>query len=406
MLLFHGMGSGKTLTSINIAVQELKRESVEGVVVLTPKSLYQNFIKELNKVVHIKSDLRKKFFISSYVQFLGKKMKYSGFSNVMVIVDEAHNFRGIGSMSTKLLNICTHAKKVLLLSATPIQNSVSDFAIMFSILTNTEQKLLKDGQKYIDIFLKAVKQKKLSMLKNKISFVRSKKAHFPDVEYKNIVFRMDEEYYKKYMRVEQNKTNSDVNLKVFLNGIRRAANKIDRNTLSPKIDWVVKLAEKGMKTLIYSNWVESGMKIIQSIFDKNMIDYVSISGSSSLNTRKRAVDMFNSGEIKVMFISAAGAEGLDLKETRYVVILEPHWNDERIKQVIGRAARYKSHDALPEAKRIVTVYRLLLLKPTYASGDRLKSADQILYEISKEKNDTILSFYRRIIEHRIEQPFT
>lgn len=333
-------------------------------------------------------------------------MKYSGFSNVMVIVDEAHNFRGIGSMSTKLLNICTHAKKVLLLSATPIQNSVSDFAIMFSILTNTEQKLLKDGQKYIDIFLKAVKQKKLSMLKNKISFVRSKKAHFPDVEYKNIVFRMDEEYYKKYMRVEQNKTNSDVNLKVFLNGIRRAANKIDRNTLSPKIDWVVKLAEKGMKTLIYSNWVESGMKIIQSIFDKNMIDYVSISGSSSLNTRKRAVDMFNSGEIKVMFISAAGAEGLDLKETRYVVILEPHWNDERIKQVIGRAARYKSHDALPEAKRIVTVYRLLLLKPTYASGDRLKSADQILYEISKEKNDTILSFYRRIIEHRIEQPFT
>lgn len=87
-----------------------------------------------------------------------------------------------------------------------------------------------------------------------------------------------------------------------------------------------------------------------------MIEYVSISGSSSLNTRKRAVDMFNSGETKVMFISAAGAEGLDLKETRYVVILEPHWNDERIKQVIGRAARYKSHDALPESKRIVTVY--------------------------------------------------
>jgi ribosomal protein L31E len=73
---------------------------------------------------------------------------------------------------------------------------------------------------------------------------------------------MDDDYYKKYMRVEQNKINTDVNLKVFLNGIRRAANKIDRNTVSPKIDWVVKLAEKGCKTLIYSNWVESGMKII------------------------------------------------------------------------------------------------------------------------------------------------
>jgi SNF2 family DNA or RNA helicase len=101
-------------------------------------------------------------------------MKYTGFSNVMVIVDEAHNFRGIGAMSTKLLNICSHSKKVLLLSATPIQNSVADFAIMFSILTNTEQKLLKDGQKYVDMFVKAVKERKLGMLKNKISFVKSK----------------------------------------------------------------------------------------------------------------------------------------------------------------------------------------------------------------------------------------
>jgi SNF2 family DNA or RNA helicase len=86
------------------------------------------------------------------------------------------------------------------------------------------------------------------------------------------------------------------------------------------------------------------MKIIQSIFDKNMIDYVFISGSSSLNSRKRAVELYNSGEVKVMFISAAGAEGLDLKETRFVVVLEPHWNDERIKQVIGRALNF-----LPES---------------------------------------------------------
>jgi superfamily II DNA or RNA helicase len=114
------MGSGKTLTSINIAVQELKRESVEGVIVLTPKSLYQNFIKELNKVVHMKSDLRKKFHISSYMQFLGKRLKYSALKNIMIIVDEAHNFRGIGSTSEKLLNVCANSKKVLLLSATPI----------------------------------------------------------------------------------------------------------------------------------------------------------------------------------------------------------------------------------------------------------------------------------------------
>jgi hypothetical protein len=31
-----------------------------------------------------------------------------------------------------------------------------------------------------------------------------------------------------------------------------------------------------------------------------------------------------------MFISAAGSEGLDLKETKNVIIMEPHWNLGRI----------------------------------------------------------------------------
>jgi len=43
--------------------------------------------------------------------------------------------------------------------------------------------------------------------------------------------------------------------------------------------------------------------------------------------------------------------------------MEPAWNPGTIDQVIGRAARYKSHFNLPIDQQLVIVYRILLIKP-------------------------------------------
>ena len=51
------------------------------------------------------------------------------------------------------------------------------------------------------------------------------------------------------------------------------------------------------------------------------------------------------GEImKVILITASGAEGISLKNCRYVHITEPYWHPVRIDQVIGRARRICSHE--------------------------------------------------------------
>ena len=62
-------------------------------------------------------------------------------------------------------------------------------------------------------------------------------------------------------------------------------------------------------------------------------------------------------------MSSSGGEGLDLKRTRQVHVLEPHWNDPKIEQVIGRAARYKSHADLPVKDRKVDIYRYNSILP-------------------------------------------
>jgi hypothetical protein len=63
------------------------------------------------------------------------------------------------------------------------------------------------------------------------------------------------------------------------------------------------------------------------------------------------------GEIvRVLLITAAGAEGLNLQNVRQVHIFEPYWNRVRLEQVYGRAIRYCSHAFLPQEEREVSRY--------------------------------------------------
>ena len=55
--------------------------------------------------------------------------------------------------------------------------------------------------------------------------------------------------------------------------------------------------------------------------------------------------------VKIMMITSSGAEGISLRNVRYVHIMEPYWQPVRIEQVIGRARRICSHNDLKDEKR-------------------------------------------------------
>ena len=60
--------------------------------------------------------------------------------------------------------------------------------------------------------------------------------------------------------------------------------------------------------------------------------------------------------IKVMMITSSGAEGINLKNTRFVHVVEPYWHMVRIEQVVGRARRICSHEDLPVEMRNVKIF--------------------------------------------------
>ena len=94
--------------------------------------------------------------------------------------------------------------------------------------------------------------------------------------------------------------------------------------------------------------------------------------------------------IKVFMITASGAEGISLKNTRYVHIMEPYWHPVRIQQVIGRARRICSHQDLPEPLRTVDVF-LYLMKFTASQLDSEATIELRLKDTSKRDGVTPLT---------------
>jgi len=107
--------------------------------------------------------------------------------------------------------------------------------------------------------------------------------------------------------------------------------------------------------------------------------------------------------IKVLMITASGAEGINLKNTRYVHIVEPYWNMVRVDQVVGRARRICSHEELPPELRTVEVFIYLSVFSEKQKTDRNYidlmnrdvsredesvpvTTDETLYEISLQKS--------------------
>ena len=92
-------------------------------------------------------------------------------------------------------------------------------------------------------------------------------------------------------------------------------------------------------------------------------------------------DNKDGNKVKIVLISKAGSEGIDLKFIRQVHILEPWYNMNRIEQIIGRAVRNFSHKDLPFEERNVEIY----MHGTILDKNTEEAADLYVYRVAEYK---------------------
>jgi len=119
--------------------------------------------------------------------------------------------------------------------------------------------------------------------------------------------------------------------------------------------------------------------------------------------------------IKLFMITSAGAEGINLRNTRFVHIVEPYWQNVRLEQVVGRARRIKSHIDLPPDMRTVQVFvylstlsnnqrkddrykELLLNDIGHVNQEKTVTTDEYLYELAQIKQKVNSQFLKIIKE--------
>jgi chemotaxis protein histidine kinase CheA len=140
----------------------------------------------------------------------------------------------------------------------------------------------------------------------------------------------------------------------------------------------------------------------------------------TMTAKLRAIseNNFMGAVIKIMMITSSGAEGINLRNTRFVHIVEPYWNMVRLEQVIGRARRICSHEDLPPNMRNVKVFcyisSLTEEQKTNEKNIELRisdvsrltqtpiTTDEYLFEIANIKNNINQQILRGVKETAID----
>lgn len=133
---------------------------------------------------------------------------------------------------------------------------------------------------------------------------------------------------------------------------------------------------------------------------RNAGNYVILSGRSDLMnisvseaiSRAVAADNADGSKIKVIIGTSSVMEGNNFKCVRSVHVMDAWWNSARSEQIIGRAVRLRSHAALPEDRRNVSIFHHGAQLPGGVEG-----IDHYMYRkaVSKQKQVSDVLFVLR-----------
>lgn len=429
LLVYHGMGSGKTLTALAAAEALGMPMTVVG-----PASLRGNFAKErLKHKIGPEAD---------YYSYNKPPEKAKG----LLVFDEAHRMGRAGTQRSQYPDRI-RSEKALLMTGTPIRNEPSE---LIPLMRGLGIKDYKSPQAFREEFIKRRQQspgfwgslrgikpglieeaqnlgalKKL--LKGKVDYYAPSTENYPSVDQSDVVVEMSPQQEKAYMMALRGKPSlmykiehgiapskaESGEMNAFLTATRQISNFPGDYNLKAKLIDAPKIvaaasaikkrldSDPNYRGVTYSNYLSHGIDPLERVLKVQGVPYSRYTGQMTQRQKDEAVKAYNEGRIRQLLISGAGGEGLDLKGTKLLQVMEPHWNEPLIDQVKARAIRYRSHEHLPENERRVEVQNLLAVprKKGLLIKKRPMSADQYLRMLSERKtrlNEQFLTALREV----------
>ena len=362
-------------------VQKQNRISpLHGTLIVVPTSLLHNWKREASRFTNLSmmeyngsspneiTRLKKYFdryhlIFTTYGTMRNNIATLSQYTFECIVLDESQNIKNSESLTFRSA-IQLRSKHRLILTGTPIENSLKDLWAQFHFL---QPELLGNETTFSKHFINAIRQgdermkDRLRQLITPFILRRSKQEVTPElpslteeVVYCDMTERQNELYQheKNSLRnilLEQTAEKGQQSFTV-LNGILRLRQLSchpqlvlpdfigDSGKLYQIIETFETLRSEGHKVLIFSSFVKH-LELVAGEFRKRKWDYAFLTGSSTNRTEEIARFNRDPKNQAVHISHKAGGVGLNLTQADYVFIIDPWWNPAAESQAIARAHR-------------------------------------------------------------------
>lgn len=387
-ILADEVGLGKTIEAGLILKEYIVRGLVRKILILVPASLVLQWVRELNQKFGIPAVAQKKehSWQNDVVVASMDTAKRDPHKSIllsqeydMLIVDEAHKLKNKKTTNYQLM-LQLRKKYCLLLTATPVQNDLSE---LFNLIT-----LLKPGQLggHSDFSANFVVDKRLpkneDQLKDELSkvMIRNRRGDGQLEFTKRIVRNIDVELSQEeknlyagvtsFVKDQYHAAGGDLNSMLSLVTLQREvcssrdavfvtlvnlSKKLDpdspiRDRIWELVDLIRQIganskAEKTMelvremndKVIVFTEYRATQEYLLKYFRDRGMTA-VPYRGGMNRGKKDWMMDLFR-GRAQVMIATEAGGEGINLQFCHHMINFDLPWNPMRVEQRIGRVHR-------------------------------------------------------------------
>jgi len=414
VILYYGVGTGKTLIAVNCAEQFILLNNNSKVYFVLPASLVLGTIIEFYKKGIDAGRMNKKgeyiYNFISYQQILLTKFDFD--PNSLLIVDEVHNLRNIKSseindkisarkwkktdsyslvgnkLAESLIYNSQNFIRKLFITGTLFVNSAEDIEPIIA-LGYSKAPLLDFNKTQYELILGNNDSFK-TYFEGLISYYKIEgetKAKMPTIKYDFVTV-----YSKSVGRINKEDP-------FFIN----SRNNGNTAKLKYILDFLLK--NKNQRTLIFSQFLQRALEPLLKRLTREGIRYGYISGSLSMEKKLEQVNKYNSGQLNILIFTLSIKEGISFLETDNIIIEQPYWNWSIMAQVIARGIRLNSHKK--GYKSIINVNLLVGVNDDkdkniirwINNANNIMNKDILKIEID-DKNDTQFEIYNEHYKSR------
>ena len=387
-LLADEVGLGKTIESGLILSEYLARGMIQSILVLTPASLVSQWQQELAEKFNVdclttddkqiqQNPLEFWTSFDRIIASLNTAKSPKHYPHVtkrnwdLVIVDEAHHLKNRSTLNWKLVN-ALNKRFILMLTATPVQNSLVE---LFNLLTLLKPGLLKTEAAFKKEYVSSnngrvpKNPEKLRQLMREV-MVRNTRSlvdvQLPKRFATTITVTPSSSEQKLYQDLTNFLRATDLNLDKFsrtnllmragsssralTESLKNLAKRLQCDELKILIRRAaqIKQVEKALalvdllkqsqqKTIVFTTHKATSAYLAETFLDAG-IPFAEFLGDMSLKQKDAAIDAFRDS-VSVLLASETGGEGRNIQFANCIVNYDLPWNPMKIEQRIGRIHR-------------------------------------------------------------------